>query len=554
MRIQRSWVTAIACCLALSLTGSAHAFRLGQRWTTTATNGGGLSQGTPTTLTWSFVPDGTNIPNEGLSDLISAFDTRFGAGPGGTDLTQRPWFTYFDLSFQRWGELGGLSYVYEPNDDGVSHQNFPGSLGTRGDLRIAGNFIDGPSNVLAYNFFPNNGDMVLDTGDMAFFGTQGGANYRQLRNTVMHEHGHGMGLNHVESNNARFLMEPFLSTQFDGPQLDDIRGMHRGYGDKYEKNGGNNTAATATDLGVFGGGDSFSVGTNGRFSLVGASQVDFLSIDDNSDMDYMGFTLSANSMITISAEPIGPSYLEGPQGGSQSTINAAQISDLTLALIGTDQSTVLATSNIGGLGVTETIADFDLDAGTYYARITGTANNIQMYQFDLSVTEVMNPLDGDFNDDGFWNCDDINSLTATTAAMSNDPDFDLTGDGLVNSDDIMAWLAEGGANNPTATGGNPFLVGDADLNGDVDGVDFIEWNMNKFTANTNWCDGNFNGDASVDGLDFIEWNANKFTSSDAINISLVPEPSSLLMVFVALTLRRRLPSQLVGWRRYANEQ
>ena len=38
-------------------------YQLGSRWTTTATNGGGLGQGDPTTLTWSFVPDGTTIIN-----------------------------------------------------------------------------------------------------------------------------------------------------------------------------------------------------------------------------------------------------------------------------------------------------------------------------------------------------------------------------------------------------------------------------------------------------------------------------------------------------------
>ena len=184
-------------------------------------------------------------------------------GPVARISTQRPWFTYFQQSFDRWGQLGGMTYVYEPNDDGISLSSAAGSLGVRGDVRISGNFIDGASNVLAYNFFPNNGDMVLDTGDMGFFGTAT-QNYRRLRNTVMHEHGHGMGLNHVESNNAGFLMEPFLSTAFDGPQLDDIRGLHRGYGDKYEKNGGNDTAATATDIGVFGDGGTYRVGFDGR--------------------------------------------------------------------------------------------------------------------------------------------------------------------------------------------------------------------------------------------------------------------------------------------------
>ena len=41
-------------------------FQQGNRWSGTATNGGGLSQGDPTTITYSFVPDGTIIPNTGL--------------------------------------------------------------------------------------------------------------------------------------------------------------------------------------------------------------------------------------------------------------------------------------------------------------------------------------------------------------------------------------------------------------------------------------------------------------------------------------------------------
>src|SRR5690606_12195883 len=38
------------------------------RWTTTATNGGGLQEGEPITLTYSFVPDGTFVPD------INGFD------------------------------------------------------------------------------------------------------------------------------------------------------------------------------------------------------------------------------------------------------------------------------------------------------------------------------------------------------------------------------------------------------------------------------------------------------------------------------------------------
>ena len=73
------------------------------------------------------------------------------------------------------------------------------------------------------------------------------------------------------------------------------------------------------------------------------------------------------------------------------------------------------------------------------------------------------------------------------------------------------------------TGGNPFLKGDANLDGVVDGQDFILWNTNKFTSNPAWCKGDFNADGVVDGQDFIIWNTNKFTSAGG---GLTSSPSS----------------------------
>ena len=37
-------------------------FRFGDRWSTTATDGGGLTQGDPTVITWGLVDDGLFIP------------------------------------------------------------------------------------------------------------------------------------------------------------------------------------------------------------------------------------------------------------------------------------------------------------------------------------------------------------------------------------------------------------------------------------------------------------------------------------------------------------
>ena len=76
-----------------------------------------------------------------------------------------------------------------------------------------------------------------------------------------------------------------------------------------------------------------------------------------------------------------------------------------------------------------------------------------------------------------------------------------------------------------------YRVGDANLDGVVDGSDFGIWNGSKFTTNKNWCNGNFNADAVTDGSDFGLWNANKFTSSDS---AVVPEPALLSLVGVML--------------------
>jgi glucose/arabinose dehydrogenase len=85
------------------------------------------------------------------------------------------------------------------------------------------------------------------------------------------------------------------------------------------------------------------------------------------------------------------------------------------------------------------------------------------------------------------------------------------------------------------------LPGDANGDGFVDGIDFIIWNENRFSAGTDWTMADFDGDGTTDGSDFIIWNDNRFTSVDLP--SLVPEPTSAVMwasILMVLGLRRRL--------------
>ncbi len=130
----------------------------------------------------------------------------------------------------------------------------------------------------------------------------------------------------------------------------------------------------------------------------------------------------------------------------------------------------------------------------------------------------LQPVTGDFDGNGFYECSDIDALTAAIVAVKNgsqaDTMFDLTGDGNVTNADLDAWLMEAGA--AGLTSGGPVLYGDANLDGTVDGQDFLAWNTNKFTSTSAWCDGDFNADGTVDGSDFLIWNASKFTTADQI--------------------------------------
>jgi hypothetical protein len=121
--------------------------------------------------------------------------------------------------------------------------------------------------------------------------------------------------------------------------------------------------------------------------------------------------------------------------------------------------------------------------------------------------------DGDFNDDGFYDCTDVDALVANIVANTGDLAFDVDGNLTLDAADLSAWLIEAGAvNNPS---GGAYLLGDANLDGVVDVSDFNSWNSNKFTSTASWCSGDFNADGVVDGSDFNSWNSNKFTSSDA---------------------------------------
>ncbi len=91
-----SLLSAGACAglLMVEFAETANAYATDDRWTWTATDGPTGAQGTAISLTWSIVPDGTQVPDEfdgyAPSGLVGFLDDLIGAGPGGDEVPCLP--------------------------------------------------------------------------------------------------------------------------------------------------------------------------------------------------------------------------------------------------------------------------------------------------------------------------------------------------------------------------------------------------------------------------------------------------------------------------------
>lgn len=389
---------------------------------------------TPRTLRYSFVPDGLMIPmaftgdSFGPSELHSRMNGLFG---GDTNL----WKSLFAQSFARWTSITGIQYTLV-SDDG----NFWGAGGsaTRGDIRIAMRTIDGPGSILAFNNYPgaggSAGDMVLDADESTWANSTN--NYRRLRNVLMHEHGHGIGLNHICPIDLTKLMEPFLALGFDGPQHDDIRGAQAMYGDRFEPN---NTLPSATSLGFLNFGASVSHAE--------------LGIRDINDSDVFAFSAPANTRISVVATPQGATYLQGDQlsNGSCSpgvSFNSLTLANLQLSILNS-AGQVLRSANETGYGGAERILNYALpSAGTFYVRVSPFTfavadSRSQLYSLDLTTRSAVTPCPWDISGDGLVDSNDLAVLLSLWD--THGPTGDLNADGFVNAFDLTQLLGNWGA-------------------------------------------------------------------------------------------------------------
>ena len=386
---------------------------------------GSSTQGTPATLTWSMPADGLSIP-DGITggaaspnNLNATFVTKFGSLEAGKSLLRQV--------YARWSELSGVNYT-EVTDDNAAW----GSSGsnTRGDIRVVGRTF-GSTSVLAYNYFPNNGDMVIVTSNSSAWTTAN--NQRYFRNILAHEHGHGLGFDHVCPTNNSKLMEPYLTTAFDGPQNDDIRAAQRQYGDHYEPN---DTIATASTL----------------LNSSGTTTVTNLSIDDNSDVDYYKFNANVGATVTVQVSPQGPSsYLNGAQN-SNGTCTAGTsvfplvVQDIVVGIYRGTSTTPIIEQNANIAGSAEAILNFAITVSDVYAIKVSTASltdDIQLYTLYTNIVATA-PRIGDFDGNGIVNGGDLGILLALWGPISCGSRYDLNNDCVIDGGDLGIFLADWG--------------------------------------------------------------------------------------------------------------
>jgi Ca2+-binding RTX toxin-like protein len=175
----------------------------------------------PTTLgtaggvvTWSLTSTGTAV----ASNLVSVVGAS--SVTGLSDVLYSGFVNDLRAAFAQWSAVANIDFIQVADQGGaVGTNSFP-------DIRISGIPIDGPSNVLAFTFYPHqgpiSGDVFLDTGDSGFY------NSHSLFLVATHEIGHAIGLEHSATTAA--IMYPYYNSSLTGLLPDDIAGAQAIYG------------------------------------------------------------------------------------------------------------------------------------------------------------------------------------------------------------------------------------------------------------------------------------------------------------------------------------
>jgi len=233
---------------------------------------------------------------------------------------------------------------------------------------------------LAYTYSPNSGDMVIDTADSFY-----SANKNWAWQVVAHELGHALGIAHSCPMSQTKLMEPYFSTAFAGPQVDDILASQAYYGDKYEPN---NVYSRSYGLG----------------SISGSKAITTAGLHSATDTDYFSFVAGATGSATVVVVPNGQTYSVGAVGGGGvanscsgtfPSVNTLTVYNLNVNIYNSAQA-LLGSASAASAGFPESLTVQVTAGSTYYVRVltsataTPTSNYVQMYNMTVSVAASSN--------------------------------------------------------------------------------------------------------------------------------------------------------------------
>ncbi len=138
--------------------------------------------------------------------------------------------------------------------------------------------------------------------------------------------------------------------------------------------------------------------------------------------------------------------------------------------------------------------------GTPFSRVT--KGRLDIGALELPSTEV----DADFNDDGLYALNDLDSLATAIALGLHPTIYDLTYDQRVDLADHDAWLTAAGARNLKP--GRPYPQGDSNLDGLFDSSDLVAiFQQGEYEdalqGNSSWSDGDWNCDGDSTTADLV---------------------------------------------------
>lgn len=266
---------------------------------------------------------------------------------------------------------------------------------------------------------------------------------------------------------------------------------------------------------------------------------------------YAGFTTSWDSGFDDDMDAATPNIVDTPKSG-HTNFTKADVDNFTVTE--TDSagtSTFIVNDDFNSYADGDVI---NAALGTAWAPkwqggpgddgIFGTADDPDNSQQNLfvAVDAAAPNLTCDFDGDGECNIADLDMLYGDFGTLGGPFDVDM--DGTVNGADIPAWLSAASDPDNLYLGGlKTFVMGDANLDGNVDSVD-LGLLLNNFGDDSSllYGAGNMNDDANVNSVD-LGLMLNNFGAVSAAGFAAVPEPGTLAMLLIAtmglMGIRRR---------------